>query len=318
MSVPQVWQVSGCTGGSSYADALIRSGVALVGPGDGGPWRAGGTRYGDAFGSPVRRLAEEAEEGDIVLLRTDQATICAVGIVAGSYEYLPQFDDVHGLDLQHARRVRWLELPDVYTFGHPVFGGSTPAFSQVSGPDVVDFARRVVRSEPSGWQYRRLPDLPPEESELGEPPEFIRGLVAQVHDLVGLYVDEGAFGEPPSESEMVAHYVVPLLRALGWRPEQIALEWRRTDVALFVSLPRAPETCRCIIEAKRLGTGVEAALQQGKDYAAAIGGQLDVVVTDGIRYRLYAAERGYAPVAYANLARLKQPALVLFDALRRP
>jgi len=43
-------------------------------------------------------------------------------------------------------------------------------------------------------------------------------------------------------------------------------------------------------------------------------------VTDGIRYRLYAkrAEQDFAPVAYANLARLKQPALDLFARLKRP
>lgn len=49
-----------------------------------------------------------------------------------------------------------------------------------------------------------------------------------------------------------------------------------------------------------------------------LGRPVDVVVTDGIRYRLYAAEQGFAPVAYANLSRLKQPALELFDRLRRP
>jgi len=42
------------------------------------------------------------------------------------------------------------------------------------------------------------------------------------------------------------------------------------------------------------------------------------VVTDGVRYRLYAAAQDYAPVAYANLVRLKQSALDLFDRLKRP
>ena len=39
---------------------------------------------------------------------------------------------------------------------------------------------------------------------------------------------------------------------------------------------------------------------------------------DGIRYRMYAGERGFAPVAYANLARLKQPAADLFARMQRP
>ena len=44
----------------------------------------------------------------------------------------------------------------------------------------------------------------------------------------------------------------------------------------------------------------------------------DVVVTDGIRYRMYAGGRGFEPVAYANLARLKQPAATLFERMKRP
>lgn len=59
-------------------------------------------------------------------------------------------------------------------------------------------------------------------------------------------------------------------------------------------------------------------MEQAVGYVRMLGRPVDVVVTDGIRYRLYAAEQGFAPVAYANLSRLKQPALELFDRLRRP
>ena len=108
---------------------------------------------------------------------------------------------------------------------------------------------------------------------------------------------------------MVAHFVVPLLRALGWQPERIALEWRRIDVALFHRLPRTPEHLAFIVEAKRPHRGVESHLQPVRDYLRTQGVARDVVVTDGLRYWLYAAEQGYAPVAYANLERLKESGL---------
>lgn len=73
-----------------------------------------------------------------------------------------------------------------------------------------------------------------------------------------------------------------------------------------------------MIEAKRLGAGVEGALEQAKGYVAALGVSRDVIVTDGIRYRMYSGEDGFAPLAYANLARLKQPAAKLFARLQRP
>jgi hypothetical protein len=47
-----------------------------------------------------------------------------------------------------------------------------------------------------------------------------------------------------------------------------------------------------VIEAKRLGAGVEGALEQAKGYVEALGIPRDVIVTDGIRYRMYAGGRG--------------------------
>jgi hypothetical protein len=126
------------------------------------------------------------------------------------------------------------------------------------------------------------------------------------------------FGEPPSEDELIAHFVVPFLRAVGWPPEWIAVKWRYIDVAVFLALPRTPESCHFVIEAKRLGAGVEGALEQAKRYVEALGTPRDVIVTDGVRYRMYAGARGFEPLAYANLARLKKPAADLFSRMQRP
>ncbi len=312
-----VWQVYAGTGAGGYADVFMKHGVALVAPGDAGPWRP--DRDDAEFeGGVVRRFATEAQIGDVVLLRTGLSTIRAVGLIASDYVYLPQFDDVNGLDLQHARRVRWYALPDEYDFGVRVFGTSTPRFSQVSQPEVADYAERFLSSPPTHWQSAPLPALPDEEPPLDEVPSFVQDLVAQVHDLVGLYADRAAFGEYPAEDEMLAHYVVPFLYALGWPVERIAVKWRFIDVAVFSALPRTPENCHFIIEAKRIGTGVEGALEQAKGYVEALGILRDIVVTDGIRYRMYDAEKDFAPVAYANLARLKRSALTLFERMKRP
>ena len=43
-------------------------------------------------------------------------------------------------------------------------------------------------------------------------------------------------------------------------PERIAVKWRYIDVTVFKALPRIPENCPFVIEAKRLGAGVEGAL----------------------------------------------------------
>ena len=312
-----LWQVSAGPSDRSYADQFLEHGVALIGPGDAGAWRPG--RPDDEFeGGFVRRFAAELHVGDVLLLRSGLSTIRAVGLVASEYEYLPQFDDVNGWDLQHGRRVRWCALPEPYDFGGLVFGATPPRVSRVQSPGVVTYAHRFVRSPPADWQRHPLPSLPVEEGLLDLPPRELRELVAQVQDLSTLHSNSNVFGPPPKEDELVAHYVVPFLRALGWPVERIAVKWHHIDVSLFSKLPRIPEHCHYVIEAKRQGVGVEGALKQAIGYVSALGVPCDVVVTDGIRYRMYEAGDQYRPIAYANLARLKQSSVDLFDRMRRP
>lgn len=311
-----IWQISAGPASRSYADVLLRHGVALIGPGDSGAWAP--ERSDEAFdGSFVRRFACEIAAGDVMLLRTGLARIAAVGVVVGGYEHVNAFDDVNGWDLQHTRRVRWACLPAEYEFNSPVFGANPPRCARVWTQEVVEFATRFLNSPPTHWQGAALPRLPAEQSPLAHIPDAIAGLVAQAADLLPLMQDEEHFGELPSEDEVIVHFVVPLLRALGWPPERIAIQWRYVDVAVFNALPRTPENCRFVIEAKRLGAGVEGALEQAQGYAVALGGTCDVIVTDGIRFRLYDRARGFAPSAYANLAHLKQPAADLFASLKR-
>jgi hypothetical protein len=314
---PSIWQVAGGPASRPYADVFLQNGVGLIGPGDAGPWKP--ERDDDEFeGGFVRRFASEMEMGDVVLLRTGVATITAVGIVASGYMYLNQFDDVNGWGLQHARRIRWCRLPQEYTFGTTVFGANPTRCSRIWNVDVKDYVERFLKSPPTHWQEAPLPDLPEEEAGLEAVPPALEGIVAQAQDLAGLFWDRQNFGDHPTEDELVSHFVTPFMRALGWPPELVALKWRRIDVAVFTALPRTPENCRFVIEAKRLGAGVEGALEQAKGYVESLSVPRDVVVTDGIRYRMYSCENGFAPLAYANLIRLKRSAVDLFDRMKKP
>jgi hypothetical protein len=313
---PALWQVSTAPSRQNYASIFLRYGVALITPGDTGPWSP---KRRDLVGDDVlRRFAAEVKVGDILLLRSNPSTIQAVGIIAGEYQYLPQFDDVNGLDLQHGRRVRWCSLPEEYSFGEPLLGTVAPRFSRVLRNELINYAQSFINSPPDQWKTAPLPQLPEEQPQLLEIPRSLRDLVAQVHDLLDLYQDETNLGDLPAEDELLAHYIVPFLRALGWPPEEIGVKWRNVDVATFKALPRSPDNIQYIIEAKRLGTGGEAALQQAKDYLEALAVNRDIVITDGIRYRLFSAAAGCEPVGYANLSRLKTPALQLFALMRKP
>jgi hypothetical protein len=312
-----VWQVSAGPTKRRYSDALLQYGVALIGPGNTGPWRP--ERGDEAFdGSTIRRFASEVRVGDPVVMRVGTSGIAAVGLFAGEYQHLPHFDDVYGWDLQHARRVRWCTLPQDYEFGGTVFGGMPTRFSAVGRAEVLDYVERFLNSPPSGWQTATLPPLPPLEALLAEPPQAIQDLVALAHDVHELYWSDAHFGERPREDELLVHFVVPLLVRMGWPPERIAVKWRNADVTVFRALPRTPENIHLLIEAKRLGEGIEFAFGQARGYLDALGVARDVMVTDGIRYRYYEAGRDFAAAAYANLVNLKQSSAQLFEKLLRP
>ncbi len=308
----RVWQIAGGPASRSYVDVLLRHGVGLIGPGDAGPWRADRSDS-DFGGKAVRRFATLLNEDSIVVLRSGNATMRAIGLVAGGYAHLEQFDDVNGWDLQHARRVRWFELPAPHTFEQPVFGARPARCGRVSHPEVLDVVRRLFASPLSDWRTAPLPPLPAEEAELDEMPPGLREVVAEARDFASQ-----PFGEGVLEDEALVHLVVPLFRALGWRPEQIAVKWRRVDVALFSGLPRRPGNCHLIVEAKYPGAGIERALKQARRYARTLQTNCNLLVTDGYRYRLYAGGPDGGPLAYANLLRLKKSAAALFERLRRP
>ncbi len=57
-----MWQISGGPASRAYAEVFLRHGVALIGPGDAGPWNP--ARDDDAFeGGFVRRFASETSAG---------------------------------------------------------------------------------------------------------------------------------------------------------------------------------------------------------------------------------------------------------------
>lgn len=310
-----VWQLSSGTSNRSYTALLLRYGVGLISQGDVGPWSP---EYDDEFeGGAVRRFATEVAQGDAFLLRTGTASIHAIGLVASEYMYLPQFDDVNGLDLQHGRRVRWYRLPQEYTFGASAFGARPARFSRVRSEEASDYAQRLRNSPPSHWQTSTLPDLPPEEPTIEEVPNYLQTLVGTALDFAANDLFIGSPCVPPTEDEMVAHFVVPLLRNLGWPPELIAVKWRNVDITIFDELPRVPENCRYIIEAKRVGAGIEGALSQARGYLNALSISKNVIVTDGFRYRMYSFDHDFDSIAYANLVRLKESALEFFELIKK-
>ena len=140
----------------------------------------------------------------------------------------------------------------------------------------------------------------------------IDALVARMSDLIRIATWYERTGETPSEHETVAYLAIPLLRALGWTPQRMAVEWNRIDIALFGKMPREDKNLVITVEAKRRNNSCLSAQSQAGDYAEKDGREqcTRLIVTDGIRYGVFIRNKNNddpfqkRPLAYLNLGRL--------------
>jgi hypothetical protein len=111
-----------------------------------------------------------------------------------------------------------------------------------------------------------------------------------------------------SEHETVTYLVVPLLRALGWTPQKMAVEWKRVDVALFAQLPRGDMNLQAVVEAKKMDNSCLSAISQAESYADGKPDCHRLIVTDGLRYGVFTRnkEQEFKLYAYLNLTNLKR------------
>ena len=208
----------------------------------------------------LRRFAEEMKEGDLVILRLGTSEVRGVGRVVGNYEWSDAFGDIDGWDLQHVRRVDWF-----WKFGDGEQSFPTYAMKQgdttqrlTSGP-VYDWVKTLHVPEGAA-ELVSLPQADSAAFQLSELSEFlfdkgvasssIESLLHEIDELIRIAKWYKKF-DNPSEPETVSYLVVPLLRALGWTPQKMAIEWNRVDVALFNNLPRRDEQLTVVVEAKK-------------------------------------------------------------------
>ena len=132
------WQVAAGERGRNYSSVFIEFGVMLIGSGWPGPvpermdWYKKHETQAIAF-------AKQVELGDIVVLKRPyhkQWEILAVGRVIGEYEYLEQFEDVDGWDLQHSRKVEWV-LPRERRFTKGLTFGTFRRIHQPAQREVI-------------------------------------------------------------------------------------------------------------------------------------------------------------------------------------
>lgn len=335
-NVPQVWQMAAGEAGRFYSDLFQKHDVMFLGPGGIGRYsRAAYSQAvidglaGSGIASDIASFHDNVRLDDIVLMRNG-LQVKAVGVVAGPYDWKDTFDDVYGWDLQHVRRVIWQDhltedLERLQTSG-PLFGNRKQihTFTRVNDetilyplqPLLASLRKRDLRSLPAPLpKPLSLEQVGQELFARGVANDSVDRLLAAIERqrrLLHWYQRFGAESGRPTEHEVVAHTVLPLLLALGWSEQLLAVEWRRVDLAAFWKTPSAQGNCVLVCEAKTRNHGLQNVREQAFKYVKNL--ELDdcqkVLLTDGGRFYLYQRQPTSGAwsdeaVGYLNVERIR-------------
>lgn len=335
--MPKVWQIAAGDEGRDYSGLFIAHDLMFLGPGHPGEFdrttyekvAAEGWIKESAVGM-IERFSQRVAAGDVVLLRRGHHVV-AIGLVHDDgYRHDPTFDDVHGWDLEHTHRVIWqgqLDQPlaDLQK-GSGLFSHLTliPTFTRVHDASILDLLRPLIPlctpREPNP-RPAALP-LPLTLDELKQAlvahglttADRVVETIARQRRLLAWYRAFGDLSARPNEHEVVAYMIVPLLLALGWPEERLAIEWQQIDVAGFTGTPNTAANCTLVCEAKRLKHGLQTVWAQPARYVERHGlvACTSILVSQGARFYLFKRPANApwperpAPTGYINIEQIRR------------
>ena len=323
----RIWQVAAGDTNRNYANLCLKWDVILNGPGSESAWPECEQSLRNEWElssrkiTDIRRFAEEITDGDYVVLRIGTTDVLGFGVVIGKYDWNKEFGDIDGWDLKHIRRVKWLWKPIEKPESFPTYTlklgdtvqimDSQPVIDWILGLSIdqnaIDRDLAILPSPSKAIEWKKVSEY---LFDQGVASNAIENLTQEIDELIRIskwYQRTGG----PSESETVAYLVIPLLRALGWTPQKMAIEWSSVDVALFNILPRSDVNLSVVVEAKQKDRSCLNAKSQAQSYAEQDGRTScsRLIVTDGVRYGVYFKENGVfssEPHAYLNLTRMRE------------
>lgn len=311
----RVWQIAAGDSGRDYTDLFVKHDVMFMGPGRFGlvddpayKERVDKRLLSSQKFGQVKSFVQRVAPNDIVLLRFGHRIISIGQAVEDGYCWSETFDDVFGWDLQHSRRVIWQNhlAPDLDKIqkSEALFAGrrQIPTFTSVKDSTVlgpIEHLFEKVRKRP----LRQLPPPPPKPlgaNELGEalfakgiPNDAVDGVLLTLERLRRLarwYETQRRECGRPTEHEVVAHMVLPIMRALGWSEQLLAVEWNKVDLAAFWGTPTTPDRCVLLCEAKVMGHGLQKdVLSQAIRYTGKLKltGCKKIMIADGVRLYVF-------------------------------
>lgn len=332
-----IWQIAAGDGARDYTDLFLRYDVMLIGPGTPGNYNVKPEAYQkEHMNNQIKSFCQNPKSGDLVLLRYGHV-VKAVGLIPDApddtYFWSDLFEDILGWDLQHVRRVIWDSSAISILNQGPE--GLFSNYKQQSTFTAVHESRitSLETQLKSHMQKRPLLPLPKiaggifTEDELGMQ-LFDAGLannavddvikaIFRIQRLSNWYSNNNSPGRP-SEHEIVAHMIAPLMLGMGWSEQLLAIEWKKVDLAFFKGTPTTKDNCIMICEAKRPNQSLTSAYEQAIGYVQTrnLINCETIVTTDGTRLFMYKKTNSRwkdEPDGYVNLLQIRHENVFPFD-----
>lgn len=319
-----IWQQACGDNDRNYSDVCLEWDVILNGPGYAGRYpdcdlKLSEDNWSSKKRTDIMRFATKMKPNDIVVLKIGTSMVYGVGEIVGDYEWLDFFSDIDGWDLQHVRRVRWLWKYNGKPMSFNTYDLKQGDTTQILNSKVVEnwlsnlkIPSQNYKLEPKTLPSERIKTLNQDEIAeylyaQGVSNNSIEELLNEFHELQRIAKWYQHHEKAPSEFETLTYLVVPLLRALGWSPQKMGIEWHKVDVALFDQLPREDKNLSVVVEVKKKGNSCLTAYSQAQGYSVGKENCLRLIVTDGLRYGVYLkVKKEYKLEAYFSLVDLKE------------
>lgn len=336
------WQIAAGTTGRAYSELFLKYNLMFLGDGKYGDYNKNEELYERMNESYVKKFVKEIKENDIIILRVG-SKIIDVGIInEDCYKWNENFDDVMGWTLQHTRKVSWggfseffdqlQQNPDsqfFYNKRYDRFSGIDINKFPIELKQIIDKIKLHKPKHKSISIDKLKVQEPLELEQVGEE-LFAKGLSNEsIEKLIKLiekqkrlnkwYEKYGEDSKRPTEHEVVAHMILPMLIALGWSEQLLAIEWNKIDIATFKKTPTNHESCVMICEAKGIGNALqEDVYEQAIEYVQGkrpkkTGVKLKnckkIMLAEGSRIYLYEKigdEWSNIPTGYVNFMKIRK------------
>lgn len=330
MTQKTLWQIAAGEEGRRYDDVFEQYDVMFLGPGYPGTYDPAVYRQAVESGAVtkdecerVARFVEQVSPGDYVVARRGK-TVSLVGTVVDDCVHDSRFDDIFGWNVSHRRRVLWhKELKsklEALQKDEPLYAHmkQIKTFTRADArvvEKVLPLLDSVTTREPVALSAPPPAPLTPQQLaeelfNLGVGHEAVLRMSSafdKIRRLVSWYHVARSPGRP-TEHEVVAHLILPIMIALGWSEQLLAIEWGRRDLAAFSSVPTNNEHCRLVVEAKDMWNGLQGVFPQAVGYCAELPNCNRILITNGLVNYLYFRTNGIweeQPRYYFNLAKMR-------------